>query len=406
MKKSLGIGFIAVCYFVVIGFMCLPTAVQAATKTEIVIGANTPLTGALSQGGLEQKWAYEQCVKDVNAKGGIFVKEYNKKLPVRLVFEDGESDPGKAAAAVDRLAKVHKVDLMLSSWGTPIVLTSCVAAEKLKIYYHGTNCIPDPWREKKFKWSTMYFFNASQSASVPFKLLDSLPAAERPKNLALVLEESADSRAMGPMWKSEAKKAKYAFSTEETFPVGTKDFAALILKLKSKGIDGAVMFAGDEAVTFLRQTKEAGLNLKFWHCYKGALPSSFWDALGKDAQYAIADGWWDEEFPYPMAKELGQRFFVEYKRVSKVVGSYYTVAQTLFEAIEKAGTLDSAKVRQAVLSTHFKNTVMGDVKYDKDGVAYFRQGAFQWQDGHPMLVYPFELTKGYKLKVAPPWNNR
>ena len=77
-------------------------------KTEILIGTNLPLTGILAGAGIEQRWAYQTAVDDINKAGGIFVKEYGKKLPVRLIVADDASDPGKAAAAVERLIKQKK----------------------------------------------------------------------------------------------------------------------------------------------------------------------------------------------------------------------------------------------------------------------------------------------------------
>ncbi len=50
-------------------------------------------------------------------------------------------------------------------------------------------------------------------------------------------------------------------------------------------------------------------------------------------------------------------------------------------AIEKAGTLDGAKVREAVMSMEFKNTAMGNAKYRPDGTALHLLCAYQWWDG-------------------------
>ena len=60
------------------------------------------------------------------------------------------------------------------------------------------------------------------------------------------------------------------------------------------------------------------------------------------------DGFWSEDFPYPKAKELGERYYKKYDKHSVSIGTYYALCQTLWKAIEVAGTLDSAKVRQAV----------------------------------------------------------
>lgn len=405
MLKSRGIWRIGL--FLLAAFLCSLVTVQAADKKEIVIGTPLPMTGILSMEAAEQKWAYEQAIKDVNAKGGIFVKQYNKKLPVRLVVADAESDPGKAAAALERLVKVNKVDLLLGTFTTNLTLPTCVAADKLKKYYHSTTLFPELWLPQKFKWSTLFFFSVVEGAEVPFKVLDTIPTAERPKNLALMMEDSTDGRGLGGALQGAAKKYKWEIALNETMAVGAKDYSSQILKLKSKGIDAVIMFsASQDAITFVRQMKEAGLNLKYFHGYKGTWTTDFAKALGNDAQYVLADGFWSEDFSYPRAKELGERYTKQFGKRSVSIGLYYALCQILWEAVEKAGTLDGAKVRQAVLTTEFKGTTMGDVKYSPDGVAIFQLGAFQWWDGQLKTVYPFNMSGGYKVKVAPPWDKR
>ena len=101
-------------------------AAFAKEKKEILIGTNLPMTGILAAAGVEQKWAYEQAVADINKKGGIFVKEYGKKLPVKLIVADDESDPGKAAAVVERMIKMDKVDMLLGGFAAPFgVIPGC-----------------------------------------------------------------------------------------------------------------------------------------------------------------------------------------------------------------------------------------------------------------------------------------
>jgi branched-chain amino acid transport system substrate-binding protein len=390
----------------IVVFLNSLASAQIAEKKEIVIGAPIPLTGVIAMEGSEEKWAYEQAVKDINAKGGIFVKQYNKKLPVRLVIADAESDPGKAAAALERLVKVDKVDLLLSTFTTNLVLPTSVAAEKLKVYYMTTTCILEPWQEQKFKWSTLYFFDTAQAGEVPFQVLDTVPAAERPKKLALLMEDTTDGRAFGPFFRAGAKKHKYEVAFDEPVAVGAKDYSSQILKLKSRGIDGAILFAGSaDCVTFVRQMKQAGLNLKYLHGYKGTWAPDFWNALGKDAQYVLADGFWHEDFPYPMAKELGDRYRKQLSKHSASIGLFYALAQQMFMAIEKAGTLDGAKVREAVMTMDFKDTAMGNAKYRPDGTAIHQLCAYQWWNGQLKVVYPF-FKGGWQAKMAPPWNKR
>ena len=80
------------------------------------------------------------------------------------------------------------------------------------------------------------------------------------------------------------------------------------------------------------------------------------------------------------------------------------VCQILWQAIEKAGKLDSAEVRRAVLDNEF-NTVMGNVDYNERGIALFTPACFQWWEGKQQIIYPFEYSK-FKIKIAPPWDKR
>ncbi len=397
--------FALLCFLVAFLWAIQPVEAKKE-KTEILIGTNLPLTGILAGAGIEQRWAYQTAVDDLNKAGGIFVKEYGKKLPVRLIVADDASDPGKAAAAVERLIKQKKVDLLLGGFAAPFgVIPGCITAEKYRKYYHTSICLIPPWLEHKFKWSTLYFFDLEQACSVPYEIWNSIPEAERPKKPALIMEDTFDGRAFAGLFRNLAKKYGYQFVLDEAWAVGAKDYSAQIIKAKSLGVDSILIFGADtDVITFVRQMKENNLNVKYFHGWKGTWAGEFWKALGKDAQYILCDGFWSMDFPFPGAREIGERYYDHFKKYSVSVGAIYALCEILWQAIEKAGTLDSTKVRQAVLDNEFE-TVNGKVKYDKDGVAIFTSTASQWWNGKQMTVYPFNWSK-YKIKLAPPWNKR
>jgi branched-chain amino acid transport system substrate-binding protein len=201
------------------------------------------------------------------------------------------------------------------------------------------------------------------------------------------------------------KKYGYEITVKESMGIGAKDFSTQVIKAKSAGADAILLFANpSETVTLLRQMKQDNFNVKFFMGWKGTWANEFYKALGKDADYIFCDGFWSEDYPYTGAKELRERYQKEFKKHSVTVGMYYALSQILWKAVEKAGTLDGAKVRQAVLANEF-DTVMGKVKYDEKGIATFRQAVFQWANGKQELIYPLELAK-YKVKPIPPWDKR
>jgi branched-chain amino acid transport system substrate-binding protein len=150
--------------------------------------------------------------------------------------------------------------------------------------------------------------------------------------------------------------------------------------------------------------KESKFSVSYLHGWKGTWAGEFYKALGKDGQYILCDGFWSMDMPFKGAKELGERYYKAFEKYSVSVGATYALCQILWQAIENAGNLDGAKVRQAVLDGKFE-TVMGPVKYEENGVALFTSTASQWWDGKQQMVYPFEYSK-WELKLAPPWNER
>lgn len=406
MKKLMGnIAVVGIVVALILGIGWIQPVAAKAPK-EIKIGTNLPLTGILAGAGREQKWSYEQAVADINAQGGIFVKEYNKKLPVKLVVADDESNPGKAGKAVERLIKVDRVDMLLGGFAAPFgVIPGCITAEKYKRYYHTSICLVPPWQEKKFNWSTLFFFDLEQACSVPYQLWDKLPAEKRPKKPALFMEDTFDGRAFAGLFRAIAEKYGYKFVVDEALAVGAKDYSAQVIKAKEAGADAILIFTSDsDCITFIRQMKESNFNVSYMHGWKGTWAGEFYKALGKAGQYILCDGFWSMDMPFKGAKELGERYYKDFGKYSVSAGATYGLCQVLWQAIENAGTLDGAKVRQAVLDGTFE-TVMGPVDYDENGVAIFTSTASQWWDGKQQMVYPFEYSK-WDLKLAPPWNER
>ncbi len=385
----------------------LPAAASAAAPTEIRIGAPISLTGQLAADGLDQKWSYEQAVADVNAKGGIFVKAAGKKLPVKLVIADDQSDPAKVTDAMERLIKIEKVDLLLSTHGGDLNMAGALAAEKYKKFYMITTMWPHMWTPKKFKHSALFFFDAGGGAEVPFKIWQTMPEKDRPKKPALVVEDSPDGQGFGGVFKDLAKKYKVEFVMAEPWAMGAKDYSAYILKMKARGADAVLLFGNPvDAITLVRQMKEQNFSVPYLHGWKGTWPYEFREALGDSSDYVLADGFWSMDYPYPGAKALGEQYMKTHNNKSNTsVGMFYANAQVLLRAVENAGSLDSKAVRAAIAGKEFKGTVQGDVKFDAAGLALVTSTANQWWKGRHMLVYPAQ-PGGWQLKLAPTWDQR
>lgn len=104
--------------------------------------------------------------------------------------------------------------------------------------------------------------------------------------------------------------------------------------------------------------------------------------------------------------ELGTRYANEFGKHSVSIGLFYSLYQILWEAIETAGSLDSAKIKEAVLKHEFKGTVLGDIKYNpENNTAVHLLRAFQWNKGYQEVAFP-SIEGGWKVQPVKPWNKR
>src|SRR5947209_7019277 len=67
----------------------------------ILIGVVLPTTGREGKPGQYQKEGIELAIKKINDGGGVFVKEKDKKLPLKEVFYDDASDQAKSASLTE-----------------------------------------------------------------------------------------------------------------------------------------------------------------------------------------------------------------------------------------------------------------------------------------------------------------
>ena len=115
-----------------------PTEITYPPAPEYIeIGASIPLTGKFGSLGSQVKVGYEYAIADINAAGGVFVAEYNTKIPLRLTAYDDESDPTKAVSNLENVFSENKVVAYLGGAASGMHAATTAIAEKNKVPYLG-----------------------------------------------------------------------------------------------------------------------------------------------------------------------------------------------------------------------------------------------------------------------------
>jgi branched-chain amino acid transport system substrate-binding protein len=259
-----------------------------------------------------------------------------------------------------------------------------------------------------FKKGRRYVFMILTPAEMYLEGLVDIAAKRGLKTIAILNEDTLFPKASASGTAELAKKAGLQIVFQEAYPKGNQDFSAILTKVKASNADvlaAATYF--DDAVAVTRQMKELNVNPKMFGVTVGGDIPKFQELLKQTSEYVYGSTQWESVLPYAGATE----FFEAYKKEFGQEPSYHSAAGyagcTLYaEAVKKAGTLDSDKLRDTLLAMKTRS-MFGDYQVDKDGfqIAH-KMVLLQWQDGKKMVVWPDDLANGKPRFPTPPWNQR
>jgi len=368
------------------------------------------MTGVEAMVGTEHRWAYQLAVDDINAAGGVYVKELGRSLPMRLIVVDDKSSIPDAAAGVEKLIKLEKVDFLLGSVSSELNVSGYSVAEKYKKLYITTTHWAEQHKEsveQGASWVVTSFFPAASVVESPAIALNTMPEAERPQKICVMAMDNPDGKFFGEAGPGMIGQYGYNVIPSEYYTEGQKDYSASILRFKGEGVDALVWIGSSaDGITLVRQMKENDYNLKYLHGMKGFWPVEFAETLGPDSDYIVHDGHWPETLGYGRSAEIAAKFAEDFNGATSVtIGNFYSLVEALAQAIEVAGSIDGAKVRDVFYSGTFvaRDTTNGDLAFDNTGLYEIPPVALQWMGGKRMAVLP---EGAWKLKWMPPWNER
>ncbi len=136
----------------VVGLFILPGTEVMAQPKEIILGAALPITGGQSREGGYFKKGYEMAIKEINDAGGVMVKQYGKKIPVKLIIYDDKSDNTTSVQLYEKLVAEDKVNALLGGYGTPLITAHTVVAEKYRVPYVNGGGATGAIYERKMKY--------------------------------------------------------------------------------------------------------------------------------------------------------------------------------------------------------------------------------------------------------------
>ena len=364
----------------------------AAQAQTIKIGAPLALTGGLADEGKKQQIAYDMWLKRINAQGGISVG--GKKMRVEIIQYDYQTNEQRVQQLAEKLIVDDKVDFLLAPFGSGHTKVVAGVAERYGVPVLATSASS----ESIFNQGYKYLFGTLAPNGGSIDNLLSVVTKEFPKvkKIAILGREDVFPKSMATIMDESAKKLGLQVVSMEFYPVGALDLATPIAKIKSLNPDW-IYITGYSKDLVLARKQMADLNLKapVVTMITGPVYKEYIDAVGPLAEGITSATWWYHGAQFKGDDPWGstKAFYDEFVAREKADPDYVHASSAaclvaLQKAIEKAGTIDKAKVRDALASLDIM-TFYGPIKFGPNGMNGTRVlPIIQVQGGKVVMVFP------------------
>jgi len=229
------------------------------------------------------------------------------------------------------------------------------------------------------------------------------------KKIAILGREDVFPRAMAVEMKKAAEAAGLEVVYDAFYPVGTLDHAAALSSIKAAEPQWIYVTGYTQDLILARkQMADLKLSAPIITMITGPSYREYIDALGPLANGVTSASWWHHALTYKSDDVFGSteafyKAFVarEKKDPDYVHASAAAALITLQKAIEKAGTLDKAKVRDALAATDVM-TFYGPIKFGPNGMNQGRElPIVQVQAGKVVPLFPGAIQAGTLQVIAP-----
>lgn len=379
-------------------------AVQASAQGTIRFGAPLPLTGALAPEAVKQQQGYDLWAETVNAAGGIDVG--GKKMKVEIVYTDYQSNTPRAVQAAEKLITQEKVDFLFSPFGSGAAKAASTVSERYGVPTIASTASSSQVYDQGYK----YLFGTFTPNDTLTNPLSDIVVQKAPgvKRVAILARNDLFPLAIAQEMEKSAKQRGMNVVVFEKYAINTMDHSSALAQIKASSPHW-IFATGyiNDLVLLKKQMADQRIEAPVVTMIAGPAYQEFIDAAGPGAENISSASWWHPAARYKGSDIFGttenyvKAFRARYKSDPDYAQASASVSGALFQmAIEKAGTLDKAKVRDQLASMNVM-TFWGPVKFGPTGqITSLEPPVFQIQGGKTVVVHPQPIKQGeFKLGV-------
>lgn len=318
---------------------------NAFAQEELKIGGIGPLSGGGTAWGLAVQRGMQMAIDEATKAGGIKIggKTY---LPKMVMYDDQYTAAGGRTAA-DRLINSDKVKFIIGPIGSPSVLSVITVSTPAHVLVLSNGYAPNILKndaKSPFNFRAMNS-NVEFGPAMVKWYRQNYPQA---KKVALIGPNDAVGQSVIPQL--EAYYRSNGFDVwKELYDRGSKEFTPLLTRMMAQNVD---LFdlnsnAPGEAALMVKQARQAGFKGMIWQV-GGPSVDEIIDIAGPMAEGFVSLNVFD--FSNPQAKVFVDTYRAKWGDgvINAQTPGWYNATKILFEAMRRAGNLDTAKVRDAL----------------------------------------------------------
>ena len=370
-----------------------------AEEQEIVIGAPNSLTGGLGENGQRATAGMQIAIDQVNREGGIKALGGAK---LKLVIADTSSEnPTQAASVTRRMIDQEKAVVLLGATTSAMTLAAQVEAEKSEIPIV-TGSYADGIVTRGYKYTFKItpqggaVWNWSMSSGYDMWRVSK---GSPPKTSLIFMSNDAVGLVVQKQLPEHAKTLNLEVPFSQSFQMGLSDPSVAVAPVLRYKPD--MIFLGgfvNDIILIIKALRGVGVTAPIF----GAGPAgsdSVGQGLGAAADRFFAPMAWNWDLAMPGNKEFVEAYHKAYPNApyppaNEQLGQGYVCGLIVRQALEKAATRDSKKIRDVLATAEFTNLPYPNptVKFGPDGLNVNNKEVLaEWIKGELRTVWPRDV---------------
>jgi branched-chain amino acid transport system substrate-binding protein len=369
-----------------------------AAQDVIKIGAPLPITGPLSPEAKKQQRGYDLWADTANKAGGVKVGA--KRMKVEIVYVDYQSNTPRAVQAAEKLISQDNVNFLFSPFGSGATKAASSVSEKYQVPTVAATASSAQVYDQGYKF---LFGTFTPNDTLTDPLSDIVgKQASAVKRVAILARNDLFPLAIAQEMEKSAKKRGLEVVYFEKYAIGTLDHASALSQIKSQSPHWIFATGYTNDLILLRkQMADQRIEAPVVTMIAAPAYQDWIDGTGKLSQNVTSAAWW-----HPAVRYNGKDVFGSTESYVKLFQATYGALPDYAEAsasaagailqlaIEKAGSIDRNKVRDA-LSAMDEMTFWGPVKFGPNGqITSLEPPVFQIQNGKPTVIHPRAIRQG------------